>query len=86
MEIKDWMKQIIDEYSPPKTCFKLETDPSVQDSLGDEIKIFKDGAEVGTALGADQLSKEICIENTDDGDAFEFRNGGLNNVSKGLLF
>ena len=86
MEITDWTEHIIEKYSPPKICFQLETDPSIQDSLGDEIKIFKGGAEIGTGLGAGQLSNEICIEDTADGDAFEFRNGGQNNVSEGLLF
>ena len=61
--------------------FKLNIDPSVANSLGDEIKLFQNGAEVGSALGAQQLSNEICIDDTSDGDNFEFRNGGTDNVS-----
>ena len=60
---------------------KLNVDASVENSLGDDIKLFKNGVEVGTALGAQQLSNEICIEDTSDGDNFEFRNGGKDNVS-----
>ena len=61
---------------------KLNVDASVENSLGDEIKLLKNGVEVGTALGTQQLSNEICIEDTSDGDNFEFRNGGKDNVSK----
>ena len=53
---------------------------------GDEIKLFQNGVEVGVALGAQQQSNEICIENTSDGDAFEFRNGGQDNVSLTWFF
>ena len=81
MKITDWLEHIIEQYSPPKTCFTLKTDPSIQDSLGDEIKIFKDGQEVGIALASNQLSNELCIENTTDGEAYQFRNGGQDNVS-----
>ena len=41
LSITDWIKQIIDNNSPPKTCFKINTDPVVPNSLGDEIKLFK---------------------------------------------
>ena len=53
----------------------------MKNSLGDEIKLFQNGAEVGSALNAQNLSNEICIEDTSDGDNFEFRNGGKDNVS-----
>ena len=53
----------------------------MEKSLGDEIKLFKNGVEVGSALSAQQLSNEICIEDTSDGDNFEFKNGGKDNVS-----
>ena len=59
----------------------MSTDPSVQDSLGDEIKVFINGEEVGVALLANQLSNMLCLEHTSENDAFEFRNGGKNNVS-----
>ena len=80
--VTDWMEHIIEQNAPPRTCFKLNTDPSVPDSLGDEIKLFKNGEEAGVALGANELSNEICLEDTSEGDVFEFRNGGKNNVSK----
>ena len=69
-----------------KPCFKLKTDPAVTGSLGDEIKLFKNGDEVGTALGANELSNEICLEDTSEGDVFEFRNGGKDNVSLSLAY
>ena len=81
LEVTDWMEHIIKEHAPPKTCFKLNADPAVTDSLGDEIKLFKNGEEVGTALAANELSNEICIEDTSEGDVFQFRNGGKDNVS-----
>ena len=81
MEIINWIEHIIDEYSPPKTCFLFKTDPSIADALGDEIKIFKGDQEIGTALGLNQLSNEFCIEDTIDGEIFEFRNSGEDNVS-----
>ena len=80
LEITKWIEFVFEQYAPPKTCFTFKTDPSIQDALGDEIKVFKDGQEVGTALGSTQLSNELCIEDTKDGDAFEFRNSGQNNV------
>ena len=80
LDITDWMKFIIEEHAPPKTCFKLNTDPAVTDSLGNEIRLFQNGAEVGIALGANELSNEICIEDTSGGDVFEFQNGGQDNV------
>ena len=81
IEITDWMAHTIEEYEPPRTCFKLITDPSVEDSLGDEIKLFKNGKEAGTALNTNELFNEFCLENTLDGDIYEFRNGGRDNVS-----
>ena len=80
IKITDWIEHIIEDHAPPRTCFKLTTDPSVEDSLGDEIKLFKNGVEVGAALGAQQISNERCIEYTSDGDVFEFRNSGKDNV------
>ena len=80
-KITYWIEHIIEEYAPPKTCFKLETDPAVTDSLGNEIKLWKNDDEVGTALGANELLNEICIEDTLEEDVFEFRNGGKDNVS-----
>ena len=62
-------------------CFALESDSSMPNALGDEILLFKDGQKVDTALGTNQVSNEICIEDTTDGDAFEIRNGGQDNVS-----
>ena len=67
--------------SPPKTCFKINTDPGVPNSLGDEIKLFKNGGEIGVALGSNQISNEICIDETSVADVFEFKNGGSDNVS-----
>ena len=81
-ELTDWIQHIINQHSPPKTCFEFHTDPSITDSLGDEIKLFKNGGEVGLALGSYQQSNTICIDDTADGDAFEFRNGGKDNVSR----
>ena len=63
------------------TCIALKSDSSMPDALGDEILLFKDGQKVETALGTNQISNEICIEDTIDGDAFEIRNGGEDNVS-----
>ena len=81
LEVTDWMEHILKEHSPPKTCFTLNTDPAVPDSLGDKIKLYKNGNEIGTALGANKLSNEICIEDTSEGDVFQFKNGGKDNVS-----
>ena len=63
------------------TCVALKSDSSMPDALGDEISLFKDGQKIETALGTNQISNEICIEDTIDGDAFEIRNGGEDNVS-----
>ena len=63
------------------TCFALKTDPSIPNALGDAIKLFKDGQTVGIALGYHQAINELCIEDTTDGDAFKFQNGGQDNVS-----
>ena len=81
LEVTDWMEHIIKEHAPPKTCFTLNTDPAVTDSLGDEIKLFKNGDDVGIALGANELANEVCFEDTLEGDEFQFRNGGKDNVS-----
>ena len=83
-ELTDWIQHIINQNSPPKTCFEFHTDPSITDSLGDEIQLFINGDEVGLALGSYQQSNTICIDDTSEGDVFEFRNGGKDNVS--LLF
>ena len=80
-EITDWIEHIINAHSPPRTCFKLITDQSISDSIGDEIKLFKNGDEAGIGLGTNELSNEICLEDTSEGDIFEFRNGGKDNVS-----
>ena len=84
-ELTDWIQHIINQNSPPKTCFEFHTDPSITDSLGDEIKLFINGDEVGLALGSSQQSNTICIDDTSEGDVFEFRNGGKDNVSRYLL-
>ena len=63
------------------TCFALKSVSSMQNALGDEIVLFKDGQRVATALGTYQVSNEVCIEDTTDEDAFEIRNGGQDNVS-----
>ena len=84
-EATDWMKYIINQYSPPKMCFELQTDPSIKDSLGDKIKLFQNGDEVGLALDSYQQSNNICIDDTSDGDKFEFKNDGKNNVSNQLF-
>ena len=86
IEISHWMDHVIIKYAPPQTCFTLKTDPSIEDALGDEIKLFKDDQEVGTALGSYQLSNEFCIQDAKDGDAFKFRNGGQDNVSIKVLW
>lgn len=63
------------------TCFALKSDSSMPNARGDEILLFKDGQKVETVLGTNQVSNEICIEDTTDADAFEIRNGGQDNVS-----
>ena len=70
----------------PRMCFELHTDPSIPDSIGDEIRLSKNGDKVGTALGTNQQSNTICINDTSDGDVFEFRNSGKDNVSRKLSF
>ena len=84
-EVTDWMEHIMNQHSPPKMCFELNTDPSVPNSLGDGIKFFKNGAEIGLALGPSQQSNTICIDDTSDGDVFAFHNGGKDNVSDSVL-
>ena len=85
-ELTTWIQHIINQHSPPKTCFELHTDPSITDSLGDEIKLFKNGDEMGAALGSDQRSNTICIDDTSVEDIFEFRNSGKDNVSRQFSF
>ena len=85
-ELTTWIQHIINQHSPPKTCFELHTDPSITDSLGDEIKLFKNGDEIGAALGSDQQSNTICIDDASVEDIFEFRNSGKDNVSRQFYF
>ena len=40
-------------------------------SLGDEIKLLKNGDQV--ALGSCQQSNTFCVDGTSDGDVFDFR-------------
>ena len=70
----------------PRICFELHTDPSIPDSIGDEITLSKNGDKVGSALGTNQQSNTICIDGTSYEDVFEFRNGGKDSVSRQLLF
>ena len=67
--------------SPPKTCFEISVDSSVSNSLGNEIKLFKNDIDIGFALPAYEHSYKKCIEVTQDGDIFKFVNGGTDNVS-----
>ena len=62
-------------------CFKLTADPSIQDGLGDEIQILKNGIwPVGTALNANELSNEACINDVQENDVFKFVTAGDDNV------
>ena len=79
--LSDWMTEIIDEHSPPKMCFKIISDASIQDSLGDEIKLFKNEVDIGVALNANELSNEICFNDVEESDNFKFVTVGNNNVS-----
>ena len=79
--LSDWMTEIIDEHSPPKMCFKIVSDASIQNSLGDEIKIFKNEIEIGVALNANELSNEVCFNDVVESDNFKFVTAGNNNVS-----
>ena len=81
LEINDWLTQIIDDHSPPKMCFKIVADLSIENSLGDEIKIFKNEVELGVALSANQLSNEACFDDTEENDVFKFVTAGNDNVS-----
>ena len=65
----------------PRMCFELHTDPSIPDSIGDEITLSKNGVKVGSALGSHQQSNTICIDETSYEDVFAFRNGGKDIVS-----
>ena len=51
-------------------CFKIVSDASIQDSLGDEIKIFKNDVDIGVALNANELSNEICFNDVEENDIF----------------
>ena len=61
-------------------CFKLTADPSIQDGLGDEIQILKNDIVVGTALNANELSNEACINDVQENDVFKFVTAGDDNV------
>ena len=77
----DWLTQIINDHSPPKTCFEIVADPAIENSLGDKIKIFKNEVELGVVLGANQLSNEVCFDDTEENDMFKFVTAGNDNVS-----
>ena len=80
-QLSDWLTKIIDEHSPPKTCFKIVSDASIQDSLGDEIKVFKNDIEIGVALNANEISNEVCFNDIDENDVFKFVTADNDNVS-----
>lgn len=42
-------------------------------SLGDEIKLLKNGDQVDLALGSCQQSNTFCVDGTSDGDVFDYR-------------
>ena len=81
MQLLDWLNQIIDDHSPPKTCFKLIADPSIEGALGDEIKILKNDLDIGVALNAHQVSNEVCFNDVQENDIFKFVTAGDDNVS-----
>ena len=83
LDVFDWLTKIFEEHSPPEMCFKIVSDASIQDSLGDEIKIFKneDETPVGVALNANELSNEVCFNDVKESDNFKFVTAGDNNVS-----
>ena len=81
LELNDWLTQIIDDHSPPKMCFKLVADPSIEGSLGDQIRISKNNIEIGVALNANQLSNEVCFDDVAENDVFKFFTAGNDNVS-----
>ena len=66
----------------PRMCLEFQTDPSI----GDEIKLFKNSDKVGSTLEYQIQSNTICIDDTSDGDVFEFRNVGKDHVSRQLSF
>ena len=78
--LSDWLSEIINEYSPPTMCFKIVSDASIQDSLGDEIKIFKNEIEFGVALTANEISNEVCFNDIGEIDVFKFVTAGNDNV------
>ena len=84
MQLSDWLNQIIDDYSPPKTCFKLIADPAIEGALGDEIKILKNDLEIGVALNAHEVSNEACLNDVQENDVFKFITAGNDNVSLSL--
>ena len=79
--LSDWLTEIIAENSPPKMCFKIVSDASIQDSLGDEIKVFKNDVEIGVALNANEMSNEVCFNDIDETDVFKFVTADNDNVS-----
>ena len=76
----DWFKYISDEHSPPRTCFKLIADSSRDQALGDQIKIFKNGIEIGIALDANEFSNEACFDDVGEDDVFKLVPDGNDNV------
>ena len=80
-EIIDWISHTIEQNAASKTCFEIITDPSVPNSLGNGIQLFKNGIDIGLALNPYQISNKKCVENVEDGDIFKFVNGGTDNVS-----
>ena len=81
-DVLSWISHTTEQNAPPKTCFKLVTDSSVANSLGNEIRLFKNGVDIGIALHENSLSNKICVDDSQDGDVFKFINGGKDNVSK----
>ena len=81
LQLTDWLRHIIDERSPPTTCFKIIVDPSQNDALGDAIKIFKNDIEVGVALNSNELTNEACFDDVDKNDVFKLVTDGNDNVS-----
>ena len=81
-DILPWISQTIQQNTPPKTCFELIADSTVSNALGNEIRLLRNGIDIGVALNANELSKTKCVDDAQDGDVFKFVNGGTDNVSK----
>lgn len=81
-EIIDWISHTIQQNPQSQTCFEIITDPAVSNSLGDGIKLFQNGIDIGFALNSNEISNVKCVEDAQDGDIFKFVNGGTDNVSK----